>query len=72
MFLFDPAGGDLQFKLRDDWEALGADEDDQEYLACLEDDFQLRIREVGAGHSCSRSRTAFPACCASAIANLSR
>ena len=48
VFLFDPAGNGLQLKLRGDWEALGADEDDREYLACLEDDFQLRIREMGA------------------------
>ncbi len=48
VFLFDPAGNDLKFKLRDDWEALGADEDDQEYLACLETDFRLRIQEMGA------------------------
>ena len=48
VFLFDPDGDEMQFKLRDDWEALGADEDDQEYLACLQDDFHLRIREMGA------------------------
>jgi SOS-response transcriptional repressor LexA len=48
IFLFDPSTNDLQIKLRQDWDALGADEDDQEYLACLADDFQLRIREMGA------------------------
>jgi len=48
VFLFDPTDAELQFKLRDDWAELGADEDDQEYLACLEDDFALRIREMGA------------------------
>ena len=48
VFLFDPDGDSLDFKLRNDWGALGADEDDQEYLACLEDDFHLRIRELGA------------------------
>jgi phage repressor protein C with HTH and peptisase S24 domain len=48
VFLFDRAENDLQFKLRDDWSALGVDEDDQEYLAALDVDFQLRIREIGA------------------------
>ncbi len=48
VFLFDPSGNDLQFKLRDDWGALGADENDREYLAALDDDFRLRIREMGA------------------------
>jgi phage repressor protein C with HTH and peptisase S24 domain len=48
IFLFDPGDNELHFKLRSDWEALGADEDDEEYLAALEDDFHLRIRELGA------------------------
>jgi len=48
VLLFDPACNELDFKLREDWEALGADEDDQEYLAALEDDFRLRIQEMGA------------------------
>jgi hypothetical protein len=48
VFLFDPAELELRFKLRDDWAELGADEDDQEYLAALEDDFQLQLRELGA------------------------
>jgi hypothetical protein len=48
VFLYDPADRELQFKLRNDWEELGADEDDQEYLAALEDDFHLQIRELGA------------------------
>lgn len=48
VFLFDPSANDLQFKLRDDWPDLGADEDDQEYLDALEDDFHLRIQEMGA------------------------
>jgi hypothetical protein len=48
ILLFDPAANELSCKLRDDWESLGADEDDAEYLAALEDDFQLRIRESGA------------------------
>jgi phage repressor protein C with HTH and peptisase S24 domain len=47
IFLLDPTTGTLQFKLRDDWAAVGADEDDQEYLSCLEDDFRLRISETG-------------------------
>src|SRR5689334_20674244 len=47
IFLFDPSGNELQFKLRDDWQVLGVDEDDQDYLAALEDDFGLRIRELG-------------------------
>jgi hypothetical protein len=47
VFLFDPTSGELQFKLREDWAALGADEDDQEYLTCLEDEFLIRIREMG-------------------------
>ena len=46
--LFDPADHELHFKLREDWEDLGVDEDDEEYLCALEDDFNLRIREVGA------------------------
>jgi hypothetical protein len=48
ILLFDPADNELSIKLRDDWAALGADDDDVEYLAALEDDFQLRIRELGA------------------------
>jgi phage repressor protein C with HTH and peptisase S24 domain len=48
IFLYDPSGNELHFKLRDDWENLGVDEDDEEYLAALEDDFDLRIREMGA------------------------
>src|ERR1017187_8244945 len=47
VLLFDPKDNDLQFKLRDDWEAIGVDEDDQEYVAALDIDFQLRLREVG-------------------------
>jgi Peptidase S24-like len=48
ILLFDPSDNQLQLKLRDDWEALGVDEDDEEYLAALEDDFHLRIREMGS------------------------
>lgn len=48
ILLFDPSTNDLQLKLRQDWDGLGADEDDQEYLACLENDFLLRISEMGA------------------------
>ena len=48
VFLFDPAGNDLYFKLRRDWDALGAEEQDQDYLAALEADFDRRIREMGA------------------------
>ncbi len=48
VLLFDPKNNELQLKLREDFQALGADEDDQEYLACLEADFQFRIRETGA------------------------
>ncbi|HEY3839770.1 MAG TPA: S24 family peptidase [Bryobacteraceae bacterium] len=48
IFLLDPAGHELHFKLRDDWESLGADEGDEEYLEALADDFDLRIRELGA------------------------
>jgi SOS-response transcriptional repressor LexA len=48
VLLFDPADKELRFKLRDDWEDLGADEDDREYLQALSDDFELRIREVGS------------------------
>jgi hypothetical protein len=47
VFLFDPAEHDLHFKLRQDWDALGADEDDEAYLSALEEDFHLRIRELG-------------------------
>jgi phage repressor protein C with HTH and peptisase S24 domain len=48
VFLYDPTDQHLDFKLRDDWEALGVSDDDQEYLAALDDDFQLRIQEMGA------------------------
>jgi len=47
VLLLDPETGELVFKLREEWEALGADEDDVEYLAALEDDFRLRIQELG-------------------------
>jgi phage repressor protein C with HTH and peptisase S24 domain len=48
VLLFDQREQNIYFKLRDDWERLGVDEDDQEYLTALEDDFDLRIREMGA------------------------
>ena len=48
VFLFDPAENELHFKLRDDWDALGVDEEDEEYLAALEDDFELQIHDRGA------------------------
>ena len=47
VFLFDPADNELHFKLRNDWHTLSLQEDDLEYLAALEDDFHLRIREIG-------------------------
>jgi len=48
VFLFDPSDSQLHFKLREDWETLGIDPDDEEYLCALADDFDLRIREMGA------------------------
>ena len=48
VFLFDPTDDALRFKLRDDWENLGVSEEDEEYLAALEEDFDLQIREIGA------------------------
>lgn len=48
VFLLDISTGDLHLKLRDDWDTVGADEDDQEYLASLAEDFVLQIREMGA------------------------
>jgi len=48
VLLFDPVEKELRFKLRDDWEDLGAEEDDCEYLEALSDDFELRLRELGS------------------------
>src|ERR1051326_8615704 len=47
VFLFDTSDNELHVKLRNDWDTLSLQEDDLEYLAALEDDFHLRIREVG-------------------------
>jgi phage repressor protein C with HTH and peptisase S24 domain len=47
VFLFDAASRALAFRLRDDWEELDLDEHDLEYIACLADDFTLRIDEMG-------------------------
>jgi hypothetical protein len=47
ILLFDPAESELHFKLRDEWETVTPVEDDQDYLAALAGDFDLRIRELG-------------------------
>lgn len=48
VFLLDREAGELHFKLREDWDVLGADEDDAEYLAALEEDLRRRIQEMRA------------------------
>jgi len=48
ILLFDPQEEELHFKMRDDWQGLGLEEDDQDYLSALSEDFDLRISEMGA------------------------
>nr|MDQ2900316.1 hypothetical protein [Acidobacteriota bacterium] len=46
VFLIDSQSGELEFKLRDDWNDLAGAED-AEYLASLQDDFTLKVAEAG-------------------------
>ena len=47
VFLYDPAGDQLFFRLRRDWDAI-ATPDDAEVLKELDSDFRLKIRDLGA------------------------
>ena len=47
VFRFDSGSRELTFRLRADWEELDLDEEDLEYLESLQDDFTLRIGEMG-------------------------
>jgi hypothetical protein len=46
VFVLDPSTGELDFKLREDWDEI-ADPEDAELLSELENDFDVRTREVG-------------------------
>ncbi|MGI8991267.1 MAG: S24 family peptidase [Bryobacteraceae bacterium] len=46
VFLIEAQSGNLDFKLRDDWDRLAGTED-AEYLASLQDDFTLKAAEAG-------------------------
>ncbi|MDQ6704459.1 MAG: S24 family peptidase [Acidobacteriota bacterium] len=46
VFLIDPESGNLDFKLREDWDDLAGAED-AEFLASLQDDFTLKAAEAG-------------------------
>ncbi len=47
IFLLRESTGELIFRLRRDWEELGVDENDAELLDGLEEDFNVRIAEMG-------------------------
>jgi len=47
IFLYTESSGDLEFRLRDDYQDLDIAEEDEEYLQALPDDFALQIRERG-------------------------
>jgi hypothetical protein len=46
VFVLDPSTGEVDFRLREDWEEI-ADPDDAELLSLLEQDFEIRTREMG-------------------------
>ncbi len=46
VFLIDSQSGDFDFKLRGDWDEIGSPED-SEFLASLQDDFTLKVSEMG-------------------------
>ncbi len=47
IFRWEPAANYLTFRLRPDWEELDLSEEDLEYCGLLEEDFTLRIQEMG-------------------------